>query len=72
MNWFKLLFTGKAVFNIIVNDIPEVMEDNKISLNEIINLIIKIASVFNYKIEFEIPKDMKSTAIDVISYTKNV
>ena len=72
MNWFQLLFTGKAVYDIVVNDLPKAMEDSKLSLEEIVNIIVKIAAVFSYKIEFSIPKEIKTATLDVISFTKNV
>lgn len=65
MNWWKLLTSGKKVLDVVVDYIPKALEDGKISMDEASMLIMKIANIFDYKIEVVIPEDVKDKVLEV-------
>jgi len=65
MNWFKLLMAGKKVLDVVVTYIPKALDDGKVSMDEVSTLIMKIAIIFDYKIELTIPDDLKDKVIEV-------
>lgn len=65
MNWWKLLTSGKKVLDVVAEYIPKALEDGKISMDEVTVLIMRIANIFDYKIELTVPEETKDTIIEV-------
>jgi len=76
MKWMKALFMGKLVFDIISQYIPKALEDGKLTMDEILEILKQICTTFDFHIEFKVPPETSKVVIGVIekvdSTIKNV
>jgi len=63
----KALFMGKMVFDIISSYIPKALEDGKLTMDEILEILKQICNTFDFHVEFEVPPQISNTIIGVIS-----
>lgn len=66
MKWMKALFMGKMVFDIISQTIPKALNDGKLTIDEILDILKQVCKTFDIHIEFNIPDHASNLVIDVI------
>jgi len=62
----KALFMGKMVFDIISQYIPKSLEDGKLTIEEILEILKQICKTFDFHIEFNVPTETSNVVIGVI------
>jgi len=66
-SWLKYMFIGSKLLKILVSSIPEALADKKLTLDEAMNLITEICSLFGWKLSISIPSEFSETYVNVTS-----
>lgn len=65
MNFLNLLFTGNRILAVINKTIIPNMEDRKLTVSELSNIIIEICAIFNYKLEIKVPETISDNVVEI-------
>lgn len=62
MKW-GWIFKGLQVVGIITGKLPQILEDGKVSVDEMVDLTTSILAVFDVPVVFDIPDELKGQII---------
>ena len=63
--WFKYISKGIAIINVLAVEIPRVIEDGQISVQEMANIVTAICLAGGWKVNVKVPKDISEALIEV-------
>jgi hypothetical protein len=66
MGMIDMVVTGKKVYDIITENIPQKLEDGVLTVDEMATLIKDICETFDIKAEIRVPDDMKDKYLDIV------
>jgi hypothetical protein len=66
MGMIDMVITGKKVYDIITENIPQKLEDGKLTVDEMAALIKEICETFDIKAEITVPEDLKDKYLDIV------
>lgn len=72
MNWLKVLMTGQKVMGVLTETVPTALEDGKLTIDEVVNLVKKILDIFEINAEISVPEDLHGKYLDVIEKVKPI
>lgn len=68
MNWATIiawLTKGMAVMGILMVDLPAALSDGKLTIQELVGIMVKIARVFGIELQIDVPPDLMAKAVAV-------
>uniref|UniRef100_A0A6M3JVC5 Uncharacterized protein n=1 Tax=viral metagenome TaxID=1070528 RepID=A0A6M3JVC5_9ZZZZ len=68
MNWgivIAWLTKGMAVMGILMVDLPAALSDGKLTIQEMANIMAKVALVFGITLEINVPAELMAKAVAV-------
>ena len=65
LKYWKYVRRGLSVMAILATEIPTILEDGKVTVDEIVSMMKLICNVCNWDIEFDVPVEVKEIAVGI-------